>query len=171
MLATLLFASPFCSVFIFAVLAYFVFWLVARMVLGGGAYNMDPHGVPGAFEPHLARYQSIAKLIVTLSAATVAFLFNFLVSRASGTSANGYGNALEKACPVAILLLCLSAFCGLVFVLGQTYIYESYCHSRTKDTYTGALYAAQVAFGFSGLTWFIVSYGYIAYKLFARGPG
>jgi hypothetical protein len=132
---------------------------------------MDPHGVPGAFEPHLARYQSIAKLILTLSAATVAFLFNFLVNHTGGPGANAYGNALEKACPLAIMFLCLGAFCALVFILGQTYIYESYCHSEKKDSYTGGIYAAQIALGWSGLLWFMMSYGYIAFKLLARDLG
>jgi hypothetical protein len=127
---------------------------------------MDAHQKPKLFEPHLKRYQDLAKLILALSAATIAFLFNFLASVPDEPGARGvYSRALEDASPFALVFLCLSVFSALSFILWQIYQYETYEHSEEGETYTGNKYATTVAFGFSCLIWFFAAYAYLAYKM------
>jgi hypothetical protein len=144
------------SVIVFAVL-----WILARLSVGKVPYNMDAHQKPKAFEPHLKRYQDLAKLILALSAATIAFLFNFLASIPDEPEARGaYNRALEDASPFALGFLCLSVFYALSFIFWQTFQYETYEHSEEGETYTGNKYATTVAFGYSCLTlssWFVLS--------------
>ncbi len=148
-----------------------VIWVAARLVLGKGPYLMDALGEKGAFEPHAKRYQDLAKLIVTLATASIAFLFSFLVNRPTDPKTqNVYASALEGASPVAVCSLCSSIFLLLIFMLGQTYIYEVYCHRspEKRDVYTGWLYALQVSVGWTGFLSFLFAYGYLAFRLIDR---
>jgi len=63
----------------------------------------DPLAERGKFEPHAKRYQTIATLIVTLSAASVAFLANFLVNiPADKQLRSPYSLKLEAVAPQAM---------------------------------------------------------------------
>lgn len=90
----------------------------------------------GGFEPHLQRYQDLAKLILTLAAATIAFLVNFLTNLPTDGKRNSYSLKLERACDSSIALLGMSAVCAIIFILSANYAYETYCHDAERNTYT-----------------------------------
>ncbi len=97
---------------------------------------------------------------------SIAFLFNFLANLSADPEARGsYSRALEEASPLAIGVLCLSVLFALVFILFQTYQYESYEQSNDRDTYTQNKYALTFALGYSGLFWFFFAYGYLAVRM------
>ncbi len=163
--------GPISRVVLGALTTLIVIWILARLVLGKGPYLMDPLDEKGAFEPHLKRYQGLAKLVVTLATASIAFLFGFLVNRPADPKAqNVYATALEGAFPLAVCSLCSSVFLLLLFMLGQTYIYEEYCHRtpERRSIYKGWLYALQVSVGWTGFLSFLFAYGYLAFKLINR---
>lgn len=61
--------------------------------------------VKGGFESHLQRYSDLAKLLLTLAAATVAFLVNFLANISSEGKRSIYSIRLESACASSIWFL------------------------------------------------------------------
>ena len=145
---------------IFGVL-YFAFYWPKK----GFTWDFDPGGRSGEFEKHAARYQSIAKLVLTLAAASVAFLLNFLVNIDPLKPRNGYSVKLESASPAIITFLCLSVACGLSFLLCQALFYEDYVHakypanqSKSRETYTAARYAWNLTLAASGLLYFLIAY-------------
>jgi hypothetical protein len=92
------------------------------------AYEFDPGRIPGAFEPHAKRYQALAKLVLTLAAASAAFLLSFLVNIDVSKPRSYYSIRLEYAAPSAMVFLCLSAGACLIFLLLQNIYYEQYTH-------------------------------------------
>jgi hypothetical protein len=94
----------------------------------GNAYEFDPGRIPGAFEPHAKRYQALAKLVLTLAAASAAFLLSFLANIDVSKARNYYSIRLEYVAPSAMVFLCLSAGACLIFLLLQNICYEQYTH-------------------------------------------
>jgi hypothetical protein len=140
----------------------------------GSNVSMDPveagpsakKTVPGGFEPHLQRYQDLAKLLLTLAAATIAFLVNFLTNISGEGKRNTYSLRLENVCPSSIALLGLSAACAIGFLLSENYAYETYCHAQTRDTYTPGWYALNLTLGFAGFGFFLAAYTWLALRIF-----
>jgi len=120
----------------------------------------------GGFESHLQRYSDLAKLLLTLAAATVAFLVNFLANISSEGKRSIYSVKLESACAPSIWFLGASAACSIIFMLSENYAYEAYCQSSNRDTYSPAWYAFNVALGFCGFGYFLVAYAVLAFKIF-----
>jgi len=91
--------------------AAFLCWSYRRnySACKGNDYEFDPGRVRAAFEPHAKRYQDLAKLVLTLAAASSAFLLSFLVNIDFSKLRNNYSLRLEAAAPFAMALLCLSA--------------------------------------------------------------
>jgi hypothetical protein len=137
-------------------------------------FDFDVRGEFGAFEPHAKRYQDLAKLILTLSTASIAFVVNFLVGlTADAKTRSPYSLRLEAASPWVIAFLCLSTVSLLLFLLFENLFYEDYVHSKytrnpsdSKETYTGRRYALNLTFAWTGLLWFFVAYMILAYRLF-----
>ena len=109
-------------------------------------FYFDPGGRKGEFEPHAERYQSLAKLLLTLASASAAFLVNFL---------------------------CLSAGSCIVFMLLENLYYEDYIHSKfpsegtkPRETYTGKRYALILTLSGMGIVYFVLAYGVLAVWLF-----
>ncbi len=149
---------------------YFAFYWPRRKL----TFDFDPGGRYGEFEKHAERYQSLARLMLTLSSASVAFLINFLVNVApDAKNRNSYSLKLESASPRTIALLCLSATCALGFLLCQNLFYEDYVHSkysenpaRSRETYTGARYALTLTLAGAGLAFFFFAFMFLAFWLF-----
>jgi hypothetical protein len=59
---------------------FIVAYLFCYLPRRGKTFAFDVSGQYGAFEQHAKRYQELAKLILTLSTASIAFLVNFLVN-------------------------------------------------------------------------------------------
>jgi hypothetical protein len=122
--------------------------------------------VQGGFEAHLQRYQESAKLLLTLSTATIAFLVNSLAGIDPDKKRSLYSIRLEKACPSSIALLGLSAVCSITFLLSENYAYETYCHDPQRNTYTPGWYALNTALGFYSFFLFLAAYGWLAIRIF-----
>jgi hypothetical protein len=136
-------------------------------------FDFDPGGLKGEFESHAERYQSLAKLMLTLSSASAAFLVNFLVTLDPTKPRTRYSYRLEQITPAAITLLGLSAASCIGFMLFQNLFYEDYVHSRfpnegvqPRETYTGARYALNLAFAGAGFVYFLSGCGIVAVWLF-----
>jgi hypothetical protein len=170
-----------CALLLFAIVAAGLFgllWLYFcrsfKVRYPGANVAMDPVDadpstkklVPGGFEPHLRRYQDLAKLLLTLAAATIAFLVNFLASIPAEGKRNAYSLRLEGACPIAIALLGLSGASAIFFLLSENYAYETYCHDLNRDTYTPVWYGFNNALGFSGFAFFLLAYAWLALRVF-----
>jgi hypothetical protein len=152
---------------VFAIL-YVGAWLTLRGPRDskGTYYYFDPRKERGKFEPHAERYQGIAKLLITLSTASVAFLINFLVSISPDRNLRSlHSLKLESIAAQVMGFLCLSILFAIFFVFLQSYFYEQYCHSQEQDTYRVWKYSLQVANGYSALAWFFFAYAYIAWHL------
>jgi hypothetical protein len=163
--------GPIFRVALGALTAWIVIWILAWLVLGKGSYLLGALGEKGGFEPHLKRYQDLAKLIITLATASTAFLFGFLMNRPADPKAqNVYAAVLEGAFPLAMCSLCACIFLLLIFMLGQTYIYEAYCHliPERRNIYKGWLYALQVSVGWAGFLSLLLAHSYLAIKLVNR---
>jgi hypothetical protein len=61
--------------------------------------NLIPAGYKGAFEPHAKRYQALAKLVLTLAAASAAFLLSFLANIDISKPRSSYSIRLEYVAP------------------------------------------------------------------------
>ena len=108
---------------------------------------------------------------MTLAAASIAFLITLLVRNDAGTSPDPHAlRQLTLVAPLPICALCMSIFLLLIFMLAQTYIYETYCHKEPKDrnVYKGRLYAAQLSIGWTGFLNFVVAYGYLVITFVGR---
>jgi len=156
-----------------AIAVYCVAFFVCYWPRRGRTFNFDAREEFGAFEPHAKRYQDLAKLILTLSTASIAFLVNFLVNLNPNAVRSAYSIRLEVASAWVIAFLCLSAISLLLFLLFENLFYEDYVHSKytahprhSRETYTGARYAVNLTFGWTGLLWFFVAYAILAYRLF-----
>jgi hypothetical protein len=121
--------------------------------------------VSGGFETHIQRYQDLAKLLLTLAAATIAFLVNFLTSVPVDGKRSVYSLRLEKVCPSAIVLLGACAVCAILFLLSENYAYETYCHDERRDSYTPEWYGFNLGVGFSGFLFFLAAYAWLAYRI------
>ena len=96
--------------------------------LKGEYYDFDPGMRKGEFEPHAKRYQALAKLVLTLAAASAAFLLSFFANIDVSKPRNDYSIRLEYVAPSAMVFLCLSAGACLIFLLLQNICYEQYTH-------------------------------------------
>jgi hypothetical protein len=86
---------------------------------------------------------------------------------------NIYNLRFEQAAPRTIAYLCLSAGCCVTFLLCQNLFYEDYVHSKytedpknSRETYTGARYAATLTISAGGFIFFILAFIYLGWRLF-----
>src|SRR5256885_2168842 len=132
-----------------ALAVFGVAYLLCYLPRKNKTFDFDPCGKFGEFEPHAKRYQELAKLVLTLATASIAFLVNFLVN-ISPDQKNRYlySVRLETGAPSVIACLCVSVASVLLFLLFENLFYEDYAHSKytrepkdSRETYTGARYA------------------------------
>lgn len=151
---------------VIAATIFVVTWLVSCCLIGPGPFNMDPHGIPGAFEAHLKRYQGGAQLLITLATASVAYLVNFLLGLKKGEPLNVYASALIAACPFVVTLLGYCVIFSFGFILLESLAYERYAHRTSPEsTYTRPWYATNLALGYSSVGAFVVAYGRLAFAV------
>jgi hypothetical protein len=138
------------------------FWLMLYLLNSAKFYYFDAQDVvkfedtsqkllplsaeTGTFEPLLKHYLDVAKLVVTLAAASITF---------------GETKAPPTGILVAKLILAFSILYGVAFCVFTLYRYDEYTQSRTALTRTW--YCTVEALGFSALTLFIL--GYIAWAV------
>jgi hypothetical protein len=119
----------------------------------------------GDFEPHASRYQDLAKLAITLSSGAIAFIINFLVNGKPDVSV--FARKLLWVAPIVCGFFGSSIALLVLFMVCQSYLYETYCHAPEHDTYTRAKYALSLSLGWTGLISFILGFGWLARNVFA----
>ncbi|SPE24694.1 membrane hypothetical protein [Candidatus Sulfotelmatobacter sp. SbA7] len=128
-------------------------------------HNEDPRlQEAGDYEPHSARYQGLAKLAITLSAAAIAFLVNALASDKPTPSA--FSLRVQAVAPIVIGFFgsCISML--VAFMVLQSMWYETYCHSPDHSTYTRWKYALSTSLGLTGLLSFVIGFIWLGDNLF-----
>ncbi len=128
----------------------FILWLVFRLSMSPGPYNMDPCG-KGSFFPHLILYSVFGYVLVTLGVFGSTWAFS------------------EGAKPQAGLMLAAAIY-ALLFAGFLAFFYEAWMHAVTtppgKSNYTVGKYALVLALGhsstillISGALWLAVEVG------------
>lgn len=90
--------------------AIFVPVFLAIALTGPKAHLMDPGDKMGSFEPHIKRYLDLARLVLTVAAASIAFLFNLIVTRTTPTS-----GSICSVCRPVLHSICARPFCSCCF--------------------------------------------------------
>lgn len=151
-------------------------WCFCVVFKKGYHYFFDPRHNPdqrlkdenGTFEPHAKRYQDLAKLIIALSAAGIAFIISILASDKS--SAPEFAKTIRAVAPIVMGFFGACTALLILFMLLQTYLYEGYCHSADHNTYVRWKYALNVSLGWTGLLSFVLGFGWLAVNLFSHSP-
>jgi hypothetical protein len=129
-------------------------------------HNIDPKlKDAGDFEPHSERYQQLAKLGITLSSASIAFLVGLL---ANDKSQSPFVQRLAAVAPIAAGFFGTSIALLIFFMLFQTVCYEAYCHSPDHNSYTRRKYAMSYGLGVTGLCSCVIGFTWLAANLFRR---
>jgi hypothetical protein len=170
-------SGPICSTILSAAFVFttifLAFWLPARKI----SHLMDPGDKPGAFEPHIKRYQELARLVLTLATASAAFLIGLVINPPERHAPSDAAAKLLNAAPQAILFLCATAFFLLLFMTLLNFFYENYSHfhylpethtekKRGTGEYRRWKYALVLSLGYSGLLGFFSAYAWLAHSLF-----
>lgn len=149
-----------------------VFYVAFNAVKGGWHYHFDPkhnkNGLlndGGDFVQHCQRYQDLAKLAIALSSGAIAFLISTQTNLKPPLSA--FVQAVVETTPIIVGFF--GAAIGLLigFMVLQTVWYEEYCHSPKHDSYRAWKYALCTSLGWSGLTAFVLGFGWMAVRLFS----
>ena len=148
-------------------------WLIVFLVSffslkKGYCYYFDPKDtdprLTGDFEPHSKRYQDLAKLAITLSAAVIAFLIGILANEKSSVSALGQKIAAVAPIVVGYFGSCIGSL--IFFMVVQSLCYEAYCHSPEHDSYKRWKYAINMSLGWTGLVSFVLGFVWLAQNIF-----
>jgi hypothetical protein len=118
----------------------------------------------GDFGPHSERYSGLAKLIITLSTGSIAFLISTLANEKEPISP--VMAALSSAAPIVVGFLGTSAALLVLFMSFQAVWYEEYCHHENHSTYNRWKYAICLTLGWTGLVSFGVGVFWLAANLF-----
>lgn len=111
-------------------------------------YNIDPKGIPGTFEPILARYIRIAEFIIGLDTGSIVLIV--------GSSAlHGQSGHLPWVYASPLLLLASSVIYGVGFMACLILNDEN---ARHGNKHTATRYALSETFGFSALACFCAGY-------------
>jgi len=113
----------------------------------------------GTFEPHSARYQDLAKLVITLSVGAMAFLINTVAGLKPPTRTDIQSKVADVT-PIAAGFFGISTW--IAFILLQTIFYEAYCHSPNHDSYQAWKYVLCIVLGWTGLVAFICGFAWVA---------
>jgi hypothetical protein len=112
------------------------------------SYNIDPRGVPGTFEPILARYIRIAEFIIGLDTGSIILIV--------GSSAlHGQSGHLPWVYASPLILLACSVIYGVGFM---TCLILNDENARHGNEHTATRYALSETFGFSTLACFCAGY-------------
>lgn len=139
---------PGFSGLIVGVVILVVVWVCSYFTKKYETYNLDPQGVPGAFERHLARYIRATEFIIGLATGSIVLLV--------GSSAlHGQGGRLPWFYASPLLLLAWCVVYGIAFMIWLILHYEGHQHG---DPHTKFAYSVSETLGFSSLLCFCVGY-------------
>ncbi|SRR6266568_1832787 len=129
----------------------FLLWVVLYTGKEYAAYNMDPHGQPGAFEPILTKYLHFGEYIVGLATSSIVLLV--------GSSAFHSNGHLPWTFASPLILLALCVIWGILFIVQLILNNENVRHG---NPHTKRRYALSETWGFSALCCFCLGYGWLA---------
>jgi Na+/H+ antiporter NhaD/arsenite permease-like protein len=138
----------------------------------GSHYFFDPkHNVDerlkderGDYEPHSKRYQELAKLAITLSAAAIAFLISIVAS--DKPVAPAFAQRVQLVAPIVCGFFGACIALLVLFMVLQSVWYEEYCHSPDHSTYKRWKYALSTSLGWTGLLSFVLGFFWLARNMF-----
>jgi len=125
-----------------------------------GAFPSDA----GDYESHSKRYQDLAKLAITLSAAAIAFLISIIAS--DQPVAPAFAQRAQAAAPIVFGFFGSCIAFLVIFMVLQAVWYEQYCHSPDHSTYKRWKYALSTSIGWTGLLSFVLGFLWLARNLF-----
>jgi hypothetical protein len=117
----------------------------------------------GDFSPHFHRYSDLAKFMITLSVAAMAFLFN---SVASPKPTNEFSARISEVAPIVVGLFGSATASLMGFIFSQTFFYEIYCHTPDHSSYTRWQYATCITFACVGGSAFLLGFLWLAINTF-----
>ncbi|MGH9403000.1 MAG: hypothetical protein ACRD2P_12925 [Terriglobia bacterium] len=112
------------------------------------AYNLDPQGKPGAFEPLLQKYLRLAEFMIGLATGSIVLLVGSSVLR-------GQEARLPRFYALPLLVLAGSVIMGVAFMGWLILSYEEVQHG---NLHTPKAYSLSETFGFSSLALFFIGY-------------
>jgi hypothetical protein len=119
------------------------------------AYNLDPQGIPGAFEPFLAKYIRATEFIIGLATGSIVLLV--------GSSAlHGQGGRLPWFYASPLLLLAWCVVYGIAFMVWLIFHYEDHNHG---NPHTPFAYSLSETLGFSSLLCFCIGYIWLIFRV------
>ena len=136
-------------------IGFAIFWGIGLPVyffLPKGPFDLDPKGIPGAFEPFLAKYLRLGEFVVGLAAGSIVLLVGSSALHKSGNLPWSYASPLY--------LLGYSVLYGSGFMVWLLYHYEEHRHGAA---HTRRAYAFSLALGFSTFSCFILGYAWLIY--------
>jgi phosphate/sulfate permease len=149
-----------------------VFFVCFFSLQKGSHYFFDPkHNVDqklkdekGDYEPHSKRYQELAKLAITLSAAAIGFLISIVAS--DKPIAPVFSQRVQSVAPIVCGFFGFCIATLVLFMVLQSIWYEQYCHSPDHSSYKRWKYALSTSLGWTGLLSFVLGFLWLARNLF-----
>jgi hypothetical protein len=114
----------------------------------GASRRLPLSAATGTFAPFLQHYIDVAKLLITVAAASIAF---------------GGGQVTRNETTIAKLILAFSILYGLLFCASMLYMYDEY--GQNMEVYTRFWYSTVESLGVSALLCFVLGYGVWAFSL------
>lgn len=122
-------------------------WVVSYKTKKDATFNLDPKGVPGAFEPLLTRYVRASEFIIGLATSSIVLLVGSSAFRSAGHLPWTY------ASPLVLLAFCVMY--GVLFMIFLIFNYENVQHGNPHTRFE---YSRSEALGFSSLFCFCSGY-------------
>jgi hypothetical protein len=119
------------------------------------AFNLDPQGVPGAFDPLLTKYIKAAEFIIGIATGSIVLLIGSSALHIEGGGMSGHGGHLPWFFASPLLLLGWSVMFGVAFIVWEIFSYEEYQHG---NPHTKKVYSVSEALGFGSLGCFCLGY-------------
>jgi hypothetical protein len=123
-------------------------WCLSYFTKEHEAYNIDPQGKPGAFEPLISKYIRASEFIIGLATGSIVLLV--------GSSAlHAQGGRLPWFYASPLLILAWSVILGVAFMVWLILRYEGYQHG---NKHTKLAYSITETLGFGSLACFCLGY-------------
>jgi hypothetical protein len=132
-----------------------IWWNRYRARKGVPAYNLDPKGKDGAFEPLLQKYLRLAEFTIGLATGSIVLLIGSSVL-------HGKDGRLPSFYAAPLFVLAASVLTGILFMVSLVLSYEDVQHG---NPHTPGAYALTETFGFSSLLLFVVGYIWLIFAV------
>lgn len=129
----------------------FLVWLIVNArTEKTECFHFDALGEKGAFERLLPIYLRAAEFIIGLASGSIVLLVGSSAFRSNGRLPWFFASPL--------FALALSILYGVLFMVGETFDYESYRHDPERKSYKRTKYVRNQTLGFGALLCFCIGY-------------